>query len=125
MILAAVLAEALLVFTGRQAYCDIVRFCLWLGVLGGAAAAGLGWLHAEHGLFLGQRATALFWHRWLGVAGVVGLLVVAVMSEMRYRLGADGGKAFRITLLIVAAILIAGGYLGGGLTHGLDHYFQW
>lgn len=125
MILAAVLAEALLLITGRQAYQDIVRFCLWLGVIGGVGAAVLGWLHAEHGVFIGERATALFWHRWLGVAGVVGLIIVALMSEMRYRLQPERARAFRIALLIVAAIIIAGGYLGGGLTHGLDHYFQW
>lgn len=126
MALAAVAAELLLIGTGRRSMVDVVRFCLWLGLLGGLAAAALGWLHAAPGsgaVFIGERRDALELHRWLGVAGAGCLLVTAALSEARVRRDTPGVRlTLRAALLVMLGLMIATGFLGGGLTHGLDHY---
>jgi uncharacterized membrane protein len=120
LLVAAALAEALLVVTGRTVFDSAGRVCVWFAALGAVPAATLGW-------FLGgPHVTDPDWiltsHRWLGTSTAACAVVVLVLSEVSRRPGRRGRGAFRAVLLLNAALVLATGFFGGVLMHGIDYY---
>ena len=124
LILAAALAQIMVLATDRPGLAQTVRFLIWTGALGGLAAGLLGWAHA------GPVATGedgvMSVHRWLGTGVMAGLLALAGIAEWHRR---QPGTASALTLNVVlfaAAIAVSvNGFLGGALAHGgLMHLFN-
>ncbi|MDA3960854.1 MAG: hypothetical protein PF961_08690 [Planctomycetota bacterium] len=93
---------------------------LLLTTLIGLATVGCGWLLARDG---GYEASALFWHRWLGV-GLVSMLAVTTWLRWSWQaVGSPGGASYASGLTLCAGLTIAVGHFGGTMTHGPD--FLW
>jgi uncharacterized membrane protein len=111
MLLSAALSEVLLVTTGRQSFCHITRFAIWLGALGALSAAPLGWLAAK--AVEDAPELLLNWHRWLGVSTALWSLATLWAGER-----AKNSRVLLRCLIGCAALLVAiTGYLGGELVH--------
>ncbi len=123
LIMVAVVAEALAWWTRRETWLGTVRFLVVLAAVGAVVAAGLGWVNASFTNYTGQLAPVLRWHRWLGTATALWILVCAalvVMSECTE--GSRERQTFRGALLFGAALVAISGFLGSILIYGLDHY---
>lgn len=82
----------------------------WMAALGGAFAAGSGWILGSKG-YPGDTVEL---HRWLGVgAGALGL-VTACFAAMQNR------GAFRLMLVIEFIALMGAGHFGSEITHGKE-----
>ena len=82
----------------------------WMAAVGGAFAAGSGWILGSKG-YPGDTVEL---HRWLGVgAGTLGL-VTACFAAMQNR------GAFRLMLVIEFIALMAAGHFGSEITHGKE-----
>jgi uncharacterized membrane protein len=123
LMMVAVLAEALAWWTRRAAWLETVRFLVIVAALGGVGAAVLGWLNAMSAAHIGQEATVLFFHRWLGTFTAVWTVICAglVMCH-ECREGSFERARFRGALLFGAALVGVTGFLGSALIYGLDHY---
>jgi uncharacterized membrane protein len=121
LLTAAAVAELLRLATGQPAFDAVSRFCVWFGALTAVVAGILGW-------FLGDfRLTDASWvlmaHRWLGTSTAACAALVLLLTEMSR--GPDRRRTrmwFRVTLLVVAALVLATGFFGGAMVYGLDHY---
>lgn len=71
-----------------------------------------GWLLSLGG---GYDETLLAWHKWLGTATAVTALGAAILFQRR------NFFAYRASLFVTVALLMAAGHLGGSLTHGSDY----
>ena len=123
LMMVAVLAESLAWWTRRDSWLQTVRFLVIVGALGAVSAAVLGWINASFQNYVGQGATTLLWHRWLGTFAALWCVLCAslvVLSECRE--GSPERQRFRGTLLVGAALIGAAGFLGSALIYGLDHY---
>ncbi len=84
-----------------------------------ALAAPLAVVTALCGWFLslagGYDDALLAWHKWLGTGTAVAAVVAAIFFQR--------GKiiAYRVSLFLTVALLMAAGHLGGSLTHGSDY----
>ena len=117
LVLAAALAQALGLMTGRAGYADIVRFLVWTAAFGGLAAGLLGWAHA--GPIASTEDGIMSIHRWLGTSLTVGLFAVAGAAEWKHRSGQPVAVMSLTVLLFGAAAAVAiNGFLGGSLAHG-------
>ncbi len=94
-----------------------IRFALLLGALSAAIACVLGWLLAADG---GYQATALAWHRWLGIA-------TAALSFMAYFLKhrAMSAQIYRASMVGLIVLLSGAGHYGGTLTHGSTYLLEY
>lgn len=83
-----------------------------------AVIAGvLGWLNG--GFLLVDADPLMLWHRWLGTAlGLLGVLVA--LWSWKDRSTAQSGRMVW-ALGLVTALMMAQGWLGGALVHGVDH----
>jgi uncharacterized membrane protein len=117
----AALAELLLLRRPQELFLGAVRFCVWAGAIGALVAAPLGWLFA--GFHLLDDEWVMTAHRWVGTGTALWALVVLVLCERTYRSATDR-KAFRLALLLGAALVGVAGFLGGSLIYGVDH-FAW
>lgn len=91
-----------------------VKIMIYGGAAGAVVAALFGWIHT--GLwFAGDTVMQL--HRWNGML-IAALGLVAAWIAYR---NSQSRLAFRLTLFPLAALLIAQGYMGGELAHGLNH----
>lgn len=107
---------ALLIARRRGDTVDLIRaFIIFAGVAA-AGAAVLGWVDA--GFSLSDRPL-LAAHRWTGTTlGVIG----AIIALWAWRkASAVNSRAMVWTLGIVTLALLVQGWLGGALTHGLEH----
>jgi uncharacterized membrane protein len=117
LILAAALAQALGLMTGRAGYADIVRFLAWTAAFGGLAAGLLGWAHA--GPIVSTEDGIMSIHRWLGTGLALGLFIVAGAAEWKHRSGQPVAALSLTALLFGTAVAVAiNGFLGGSLAHG-------
>lgn len=91
-----------------------VRVMIFGGAAGGVLAALFGWIHT--GLWFGGD-TVMQLHRWNGML-ITALGVVSAWIAFR---NPQSRLALRLTLFPIAALLIAQGYMGGELAHGLNH----
>ncbi len=126
LMLVAVLAEGLAWWTRRESWQQTVRFLVIVAALGAVATGVLGWINASFTSYVGQNATILTWHRWLGTATAVWALVCAALAVMdECREGTPARQRFRGALLAGAALVSITGFLGSALIYGLDHYALW
>lgn len=116
LLLFAAFAELLLFFRPTLGLQVTIRFLLAGGAIGAVASAALGWFAA--GWRLTDRSETLFLHRWNGTA-------IALVSLLAWWFAARGSVKGRIGLRTVLALLAAGivaqGYLGGEMVFGPNH----
>ena len=91
-----------------------VRVLVHGGAIGAVVAVLFGWIHT--GLWFGGDAVMQV-HRWNGMLiAVLGLMAAWIAFR-----NPQSRLALRLTLFPLAALLIAQGYMGGELAHGLNH----
>jgi len=91
-----------------------VKIMIYGGAAGAVVAALFGWIHT--GPWFGGD-TVMQLHRWNGML-IAALGMVAAWIAFR---NPQSRGALRLTLFPIAALLIAQGYMGGELAHGLNH----
>lgn len=117
LILAAALAQLLVLVTGQASLAQTVRFLAWTGALGGLAAGLLGWAHA--GPVATGEAGVMAWHRWIGTGLTLGLFVVAGAAEWYHRQPTAVSRwTLSLFVFAAAATVSINGFLGGALAHG-------
>lgn len=114
LLLMAALAELLLILRPSLALETTVRFLVAGGAGGAAIAALLGWFAA--GWRLSDRSETLAIHRWNGTA-IAGVALVAAWLAFR----SHSRAGLRLALAVLAAALVAQGYLGGEMVFGPNH----
>lgn len=82
----------------------------WLAALGGAFAAGSGWILGSKG----YHNDTIELHRWLGVGAAALGIVTASFGALQNR------GAFRLLLVLEFVTLMAAGHFGSEETHGKD-----
>jgi len=123
LLLLAVFAESLAWWTQQESWMQTVRFLVIIGALGALAAAGLGWVNAWFTSYVGESASILWWHRWLGTGTAAWAAVCAALSVLsECKEGSRERQQFRGALLLGAALVGVSGFLGSALIYGLDHY---
>jgi uncharacterized membrane protein len=91
-----------------------VKIMIYGGAAGAVVAALFGWIHT--GLWFGGD-TVMQLHRWNGMlSAALGL----ISAWIAYR-NPQSRIALRLTLFLIAALLIVQGFMGGELAHGLNH----
>ena len=119
----AVFAEGLAWWTQRPSWLQTVRLLVVLAALGAVAAVVLGWINAYFTSYVGQSASILGWHRWLGTGTGVWSVVCAGLATLgKCEEGTKDRQRFRGALLLGAALVGVTGFLGSALIYGLDHY---
>ena len=119
----AVFAEGLAWWTRRETWLQTVRLLVVLAALGAVAAVGLGWINAYFTSYVGQSASILGWHRWLGTGTGVWSVVCAGLAVLgKCEEGTKDRQRLRGALLLGAALTGLTGFLGSALIYGLDHY---
>ena len=119
LIMAAALAELVVLCRGSLVPSPVVHFCILLGAGGAVAAVALGWLHAEMGNF---STSILAIHRWLGVAAGLWAAASAALSERDRRRGRRS-MLFRVVLWTGTCVVAATAHFGGLMVHG-DRFFD-
>ncbi len=123
MVFGALLAELMMLVFGSRSMAVVVRFCLWVALLGGLVAGGLGWIHGEHQVLSSRRQNVMEWHRWLAVAAVATTGLAAGLAELRAHVRWTWvPPGVRLVLVLAAVLVSLTGYFGGSLVFGgLDH----
>lgn len=123
LLLAAALAELLVILTGRPACEQAGRFCIAVAALTAAGTAALGWAHAVYPVYADSSSNLLLIHRWLGTTAAAWALVTLLLSELRSRRGAARWqRRFRMALFLGAVVISVTSFFGGSMVWGLDHY---
>jgi mono/diheme cytochrome c family protein len=91
------------------------RIILLLSIPASIASVVCGWLLAESGKY---DASALFWHRWLGVGVAVAVIALWIIRQRSWMTAYRRGLFGTLILLTVAS------HFGGTLTHGRD-FLSW
>ena len=99
----------------RPSFAAPVQFMVVAGGIFAPIAAGAGWLAA----MASEPETVLNYHRWLGVAIAFAGAGLAVWAWRRPWEDRGGGMILALTVMTIA--IAAQGFLGAGLTHGMDH----
>jgi uncharacterized membrane protein len=117
LILAAALAQ-LMVLSGRfQQGQSTVGFLVWTGAIGGLAAGLLGWAHS--GPVGVDEAGVMLAHRLIGSGLMFALFAVVWLFEWHRRVGSKlSSRAFNGALFLAASTVAINGFLGGALAHG-------
>ena len=122
LLVAAALAEAWGMWSGRRGMSPAVRYCVLLGAAGAVVAAGLGWVRAPFSGYAGGN-DVLFLHRWAGTAA--GLVALIAAGAVEYDVGKQHRTRLSRAALFASAILVGlAGHLGGSLVYGTG-YFHW
>jgi plastocyanin/uncharacterized membrane protein len=123
LLVAAAMAEILLVATGRPTFDAASRFCLWFGASAAVLTGTLGWFMG--GFHTADSSWILMTHRWLGTATDVVAVLALVVGEASRRPGRQTTRRwFRVLLIIVALMVLGAGFFGGALLYGIKHY-EW
>ena len=121
ILIAAAVAEGLLIVTDKPFFNAAARFCVWFGVSMTVVGAGLGWFFG--GFQLTDDEWVLTLHRWLGTSMAVWAVYLLVLSERMHRTGCEHTQQRYRYVLFAGAILVSiTGFFGGALIYGLDHY---
>ena len=99
----------------RPSFATPVQFLVVTGGIFAPIAAGAGWL----GGMGSDPDPILTYHRWLGVA--IGLAGAGLAIWAWRRPWEDRGAGMILALSIMTIAIAAQGFLGAGLTHGMDH----
>jgi uncharacterized membrane protein/mono/diheme cytochrome c family protein len=124
LLIVALPAEIMWMFTQKPSWKATVRFCVMLGAVGAVITATLGWCDAASLSFTGTSAWVLEWHRWFGTTTAVWAVLTAGLSELAHRRGNSSGvrHGFRLMLITGVVLVSVAGYLGASLIYGLNHY---
>lgn len=99
----------------RPAFSAPVQFLVVAGGIFAPIAAGAGWLAGMSA----DPESILTWHRWLGVAVAVAGAGLGIWAWRRP--WEDRGAGMILALTIMTIAIGVQGFLGAGLTHGIDH----
>ncbi len=113
LLMAALLAELLLIWRPLAGFDLVVRFLTIGGAIGAVSAALLGWFAA--GWRLVDRSATLMTHRWNGTA-IAALSVAAAVFACR-----ANRTPLRVVLAAIAIALPVQGYLGAEMVYGPNH----
>lgn len=119
LLVAAAVAEFLLIVTKRSIFAACTRYCIWFGAISAVVAATLGWFFAA----TQPPDWLLTTHRWLGTSTAAWSLLLLAIAELQYR--GDEKKlryAFRFILAVAACLVLVTGFFGGAMVYGIDHY---
>ena len=124
LLIVALPAELLWMFTRNGAWKGAVRFCVALGAICAIVTATLGWCDATVTHYGGDTLKILAWHRWLGTATAVWAVLILALSELAHRRGNPESlsRSFRLILLVGVILVSVAGYLGASLIYGLNHF---
>lgn len=122
LILGAAIAEALFILTRKAHLRHAAAFCLTIGTIGAVLTATLGWFNGGFVLWDDDWVQAT--HRWLGTSTALGAAVALLFLTMALRHSESHAmvRAYRTTLVCLAALIAATGFFGGSLVYGLTHY---
>ena len=99
----------------RPSFATPVQFLVVAGGIFAPIAAGAGWLAG----MAADPEPILAYHRWLGVA--IGLVGAGLGIWAWRRPWEDRGAGMILALMIMTIAIAVQGFLGAGLTHGMDH----
>ncbi|MBA3729692.1 MAG: hypothetical protein H0W92_02635 [Sphingomonas sp.] len=99
----------------RPSFAAPVQFLVVAGGIFAPIAAGAGWLAA----MASEPETVLNYHRWLGVAIAFAGAGLAIWAWRRP--WEDRGAGMILALTVMTLAIAAQGFMGAGLTHGMDH----
>jgi mono/diheme cytochrome c family protein/uncharacterized membrane protein len=121
LLTAAAVAELLRLVTSKSAFDAVSRFCIWFGAVTAVGAGLLGWF--KGGFQLTDASWVMMMHRWLGTSAVACAGLVLVLSEASRRPDRRRTRlCFRVTLFVVAVLVLITGFFGGAVVFGLNHY---
>lgn len=96
---------------------DVIRAVIILAGIAAVGAALLGWFNA--GFALADRDPIQTWHRWIGTALAV---IVGAIGIWAWRhTNSVNSRAMTWALGATTLLLLAQGWLGASITHGMDH----
>jgi uncharacterized membrane protein len=125
LIIAAALAELLIMIGGAPWLAGAARFCVAFGALAAAAATPLGWANAAGAEYTDELASVLTLHRWLGTGAAAWVILTLALSEaVRRERFAAWRPWYRLALVAGAVIIGVTGHFGGTLVFG-PAYYQW
>lgn len=108
---------ALILARKRGETVELIRALIVVAGAGSVVAAALGWLNG--GLTFEDTDTVLRLHRWLGTAlGVLGGAVGWWAWRRRASVNSDRMVG---TLGLIVVLMLAQGFLGASVTHGMEH----
>src|SRR5512146_841799 len=81
LLVAAAVAEVLLIVTKRPVFQVCTRSCVWFGAMSAVAAAILGWFFSV----TQPPSWLLTTHRWLGTSTAAWSVLLLVIAEVHYR----------------------------------------
>lgn len=122
LILVAILAEILALFSGAALFKEAARFNVLAGAAGALVAVLLGFSAEEDYRGTGSLAgiPLVEIHQWFGMASMALIALAAVLSEWGRRRTPPGFvRAYRAALFAAGAAVAAAGYFGGVLVYGL------
>ena len=99
----------------RPSFAAPVQFLVVAGGIFAPIAAGAGWLAA----MASEPETVLNYHRWLGVAIAFAGAGLAIWAWRRP--WEDRGAGMILALTVMTVAIGVQGFLGAGLTHGMEH----
>lgn len=99
----------------RPSFATPVQFLVVAGGIFAPIAAGFGWLAG----LTSDPEPILTYHRWLGVA--IGLAGAGLGVWAWRRPWEDRGSGMILALTLMTLAIAVQGFLGAGLTHGMDH----
>ena len=99
----------------RPSFATPVQFLVVAGGIFAPIAAGAGWLAGMSA----DPDSILTYHRWLGVA--IGVAGTGLGVWAWRRPWEDRGAGMILALTIMTIAIAVQGFLGAGLTHGMDH----
>lgn len=119
LLVAAAVAEFLLIVTKWPIFGPCTRYCIWFGAISAVAAAILGWFFSA----IQSPSWLLTTHRWLGTSTAAWSLLLLGITELHYRRDRRNVRyAFRCALFVAACLVIATGFFGGAMVYGINHY---
>jgi uncharacterized membrane protein len=124
LLLVALPAEVVWMFTRKDSWKETVRFCVALGAVCAVITATLGWCDAAFSHYGGDTVQILTWHRWFGTATAVWAMLTLALSELAHRRGNPESlcRSFHLVLLVGVILVSVAGYLGASLIYGLNHF---
>ena len=119
----AVLLEIISIKPKFEKYRPVLSFVWLVGAISSMLAVGLGLFLSWSG---GYDDVTLSWHKWSGI-------FLMFISTVRFFLGRKKIKSFhflgepfkKLTVALVAVLLLFTGHLGGSLTHGSDYLLEY
>jgi mono/diheme cytochrome c family protein/uncharacterized membrane protein len=121
LLTAAAVAELLRMLTRKPAFDAVSRFCVWFGTLAAVVAGVLGWFLGD--FHVADASVVMTTHRWLGTSTVACAGLVLALAEVSRPPNRRRTRVwFRVTLLVMAGLVLVTGFLGGAVVYGLDHY---